>query len=361
MEMHGMTDEQKDATIASIQSFVSGSPEGVATLVLMGDSTMSGIVTELLNITEEVQNSMELIYVSNDRTRSVRYGCNEACGGVPPGGEWKDLTLLTDSMTKDTVARAEKSTNALHAQGCQSGGGLETYVFRSGPYKNLVVHHWGFLPEYSDFCWKPCMVDAMAALEATAVVWNIGFHLLNHDFKPSVCQTRHNPTKPGCGNYKDMVQTASSQMLSAGVGAVIWKHTNWLCEARQRVGFPETAEPLDRWHDLSKRTDLEHQCEQDCPQYKAAGMTCFDWFFDSHTTARMYEESREAMQELKANWGNESVHELDSYAITRDCCNAGCEGETQDGEHYAGLDSEITVQLGYIVRRLGQNGIAKRR
>merc|ERR1719238_2310169 len=118
---------------------------------------MSGLVTELLNISEAVQDSMEILYVSNDRAQKVRYGCNEACGGVPPGGEWKDETKITDDMTRLTVERAEASTRALHDASCNSGGGLETYIFRSGPYKDLVVHHWGFLPEYAQYCWKKCI------------------------------------------------------------------------------------------------------------------------------------------------------------------------------------------------------------
>jgi len=282
-EMHGMTQQQQKETIRSMQSFVANAPEGFATLVLFGDSTMSGILTELLGVSDP--GAMEIIYVSNDRAKSVRYGCNEECGGVPPGGEWKNETLVSDKMTKLTVQRAEASTQALHASKCNSGGGLETYVFRTGPYKNLVVHHWGFLPEYAQYCWLPCMTEAMEALKPTAVVWNIGFHLLNHDFSPSVCEQRHNPANPGCGDYKLMVTQATSQMIQSGIQTVVWKHTNWVCEDRQVVGFPETKKGLATWNDESNRASLEKTCQKECPQYK--GMSCYDWFFNAHTSERM--------------------------------------------------------------------------
>lgn len=335
--------------IAVLDAHATGS-QGPA--VLMGDSTMSGVVEELTTIADGEGRASEVIYVSNDRPKRVLYGCNADCGGVPAGGEWKaDPDVLNDVMTQLTVKRAENSTKALHSQGCQSGGGLETYAFRSGPFKNLVIHHWGFLPEYTDFCWKPCMTNAMAALKPTAVVWNIGFHLLNHDFKPSVCETRYNPTKTGCGDYKNMVHTATKQMISAGIGNVVWKHTNWLCEDRQKEGFPLTADSLDKWNNRTNRAALEKQCEIDCPKYAAAGMTCYDWFFNAETTTRMYLQSKAALKTLRDEFGSEAVREVDSYRMTKECCSGGCKEETEDGEHYMGLDSAVALELARVLRK----------
>lgn len=341
--MHGMNSQQQAETIQDVQNFISSSAEGFATLVLMGDSTMAGVVTELLNVSEEVQNGLEILYVSNDRAAKVRYGCNEACGGVPPGGEWVNESKVIDKITRLTVKRAKASTRALHKRSCNSGGGLETYVFRSGPYKNLVVHHWGFLPEYAQFCWHECMTEGMAALKANVVVWNVGFHLLNHDFNPNICKHRHNPTKPGCKDYHAMVRTATDQMLESGVGKVVWKHTNWVCESRQIEGFPATAAALAVWQDTEKRPALEEACKKDCPQFD--GLSCYDWFFDSHTSTRMYNESSKALSPLREKWGTDRVLELDAYNPTRLCCDRGCKDETDDGEHYAGLDAELAVQL----------------
>eukprot|EP00928_Gymnodinium_smaydae_P069731 TRINITY_DN533_c0_g1_i2.p1 TRINITY_DN533_c0_g1~~TRINITY_DN533_c0_g1_i2.p1 ORF type:complete len:413 (-),score=74.32 TRINITY_DN533_c0_g1_i2:154-1323(-) len=351
--MHGMTKAQQTITIKNVQALVANAPEGFASIVLMGDSTMSGIATELLNMTEEVDQAHELIYVSNDRAKKVRYGCNEACGGVPPGGEWQDDAKLTDDITKKTVERAAASTKALHDAGCKSGGGLETYVFRSGPFKNLVVHHWGFLPEYSGFCWKSCMADAMKALKPSVVLWNVGFHLLNHDFKPSICKVRSNPTKEGCSDHKGMIKTATEQMLEAGVGSVVWKSTNYLCEARQVVGFPTTKDALDKWHDKDNLKKLEEKCKSDCPEYNKAGLSCYDWFFDAHTTERFQKEALEAFTELQGNKAlSGRVHMLDAFSDTKACCEAGCEAETDDGEHYAGLDSKLAAKFAAILGRV---------
>eukprot|EP00928_Gymnodinium_smaydae_P088376 TRINITY_DN72474_c0_g1_i1.p2 TRINITY_DN72474_c0_g1~~TRINITY_DN72474_c0_g1_i1.p2 ORF type:complete len:425 (+),score=129.29 TRINITY_DN72474_c0_g1_i1:74-1276(+) len=351
--LHGMSQDEQQQTFSNLQRFVA-SQDNFASLVLFGDSTMAGVVTEILNISQEVQDTMELIYVSNDRLKRVRYGCDEACGGVPPGGEWNNESAMTDVFSKAVLKRAEASTAALHASDCKSGGGLETYIFRAGPYKNLVVHHWGFLPEYSGFCWQPCMDEAMAALKPTAVVWNVGFHLLNHDFTPSICNQRHNPVKPGCGNYKEMVKMGTTGMLEAGVKQVIWKHTNWVCEKRQIAGFPKTAKGLRKWHKKGALMKLERACASDCPQYKEAGLKCYDWFFDAHASARMYRQALLALREVRAERPDDadSILELDAFKASKDCCAAGCEAQTDDGEHYAGLDAGLAVQLADMLGKL---------
>lgn len=346
------TPAQREQTIKDIQDFIKASPEGFATMVLMGDSTMAGITTELLNITSSSPGEdgciYELIYVSNDRARAVNYGCNRGCGGVQPGGEWVLESALTDDMAKKTAYRAKASTAALHAKGCKSGGGLETYLFRTGPFKGLVVHHWGFLPEYTDFCWDECMTDAMAALKPQAVLWNIGLHLLNHDFKPSVCAVRKNPTKTNCGNYKDMVKLATSSMISSGIKTVVWKTTNWLCEDIQCEGFPLTKEALIKWQDVSQRPALEKQCVADCPEYGSLDLPCYEWFMDAHTSSRMYQESTEALSELRAELGN-GVATLDAYTVTKECCERDCHMQTDDGEHYTGLDAELVMSYTAIL------------
>jgi len=267
---------------------------------------------------------------------------------VPSGATWKRVGI-TDQHHKLTVLHAEASTKMLHAGNCNSGGGLETYGFRDGPFKNLIVHHWGFLPEYAEFCWLPCMKLAIKALKPTAVVWNVGFHLLNHDFNKVVCKQRHNPAAPGCGDHKQMVKMATQDMLEVGVKQVVWKHTNWVCEERQKSGFPKTAESLDKWHDEAALPSLEKQCAKDCPDY--AGMKCYDWFFDAHTSTRMYKESEDALRELREEWGSDRVLDLDAYNPTRRCCERGCEDETDDGEHYAGLDGSFVVRLASMLGR----------
>jgi hypothetical protein len=192
------------------------------------------------------------------------------------------------------------------------------------------------------------MTDAMGELKPTAVLWNIGFHLLNHDFKPTVCRQRYNPTKKNCGDYKQMVKLATSQMLGAGIESVVWKATNYLCEDRQVVGFPKTKEALLKWHVEEDRPALERACRKECPQYDAAGLTCYDWFFDAHTTERLFAESQDALTELRAEVGG-GIYMLDSFNLSKNCCDRGCEEETTDGEHYAGLDSQLLVEFAKIL------------
>merc|ERR550532_2028345 len=133
-------------------------------------------------------------------------------------------------------------------------------------------------------------------------------------------------------------------MIQGGIKTVVWKHTNFVCEARQIVGFPETKKGLDKWHKESNRASLEEVCRKECPQY--GGMPCYDWFFDAHTSERMYNESTGALAEAR-KLAPESyrILELDTFHPSRECCGRGCEDETEDGEHYAGLDSEFTQQL----------------
>ena len=86
----------------------------------MGDSTMSGIVTEFLNVTSDVQRSLELVYVSNDRQKAVMewkdsngWKDTNPTGGIQPGGDWWDTTKLDNGTVSTTVTRARASTHEL--------------------------------------------------------------------------------------------------------------------------------------------------------------------------------------------------------------------------------------------------------
>merc|ERR1712226_706132 len=100
---------------------------------------------------------------------------------------------------------------------------------------------------------------------------------------------------------------------------------------RQKSGFPQTAEALEKWGDVSQHSVLEAQCKTDCPQY--SGKSCYDWFFNARTSQRMYNESSDALAELRQVYGSARVRELDAFHPTRECCDRGCEEETDDGEH----------------------------
>lgn len=349
---------QQEQMYKDVQSFVQSTPGGNASIVLFGDSTMAGLARGLLNVSDEVVDSMELVFVANGRPKRSSYRFFKWNIKVPSGKEFVTVneTVRRDPLINRAIMNSQNAINMLWLRDCKSGGGLETYVLRSGPYKNLVVYHWPFIPEYTDFCWEECVTNAMKALQPTAVVWNVGFHLLNHDFSASVCKQRYNPTKKNCGNYQEMVSLATNSMLQSGIPNVVWKTTNWLCEKRQTVGFPSTAKGLEKWHDEAKRPLLEQWCKRDCPQYAEAGLdSCYDWFFDARASHRMYNESMEALAQIKTK-ATSGIHVLDAFQKTKSCCEAGCEEETQDGEHYDGLDNDLAARLvGMLSGRLADD------
>lgn len=327
----------------NLQSFIAGSG-GSASLVLMGDSTVSGMVNDFVNFTDAIapgfKHGSEVwnTYVSNDRPKSIHHGL----GWVHTGEEWVDPEAEGHPVAKEHVKLAQAATKALHAKGCKWGGGLDTYVF-GGDLEGLVVHSWGFLPEYSEACWDSCFTDAMAALKPSAVMWNIGFHLLNHDFKKSTCEVRHNPTKLKCGDYKEMVTTGMTELASV-VPQVVWRTTNWLCEAKVVESKPFLEHDLNKWKDPSSASWLEKQCQKDCPQYGSLS-SCRDWLFDATTTERLYTESMDAIAQLP----KKGIHVLDAFKQTKDCCGAGCDAGTWDGEHYRGLDRDLVRGLAAIL------------
>jgi len=331
--------------IDDFKAFVAASPHGWASVVLMGDSTVSGMVGDLVNFTDAIAPGFKKgsevwnAYVSNDRPKAIHHGNS----WVKPGEEWIDPSADEHPVAKQAVELAKAATQALHKKKCQWGGGLDTYVF-GGDLEGLVVHSWGYLPEYSEFCWDACFTEAMEALKPSAVMWNIGFHLLNHDFKKSTCEKRQNPAKPNCGDYKKMVKLGTAE-LSSVVPKVIWRTTNWLCEAKMIESKPFLEHDLAKWNVPATRAYFERQCQKDCPAYNALS-SCQDWLFDSSATERLYKESMAALDSFSRKKG---VHVLDAFSQTKQCCERGCAEGTWDGEHYRGLDRDLIAGLASIL------------
>lgn len=307
---------------------------------------MAGMVDDLLNLTKEVAWARWTVHVTNDRPKAVHY-TNDG-SWVEPGEEWHDPAALDDPLAKVTVERSRAANVAMHNNGCTWGGGVETYMFKEGPLAGLSIHHWGFLPEYGEACWNSCMTHAVKAFKASAVLWNIGLHLLNHDYDAPTCEMRQNPSKENCGNYQEMVAMATRDLVKV-TPKVIWKTTNMFCEERQVDMFPSIKDKLDKWHDAAQLKSLEATCHKSCD--RMGDFTCSDWLMDGRTTTRFHKESLRALNQIKLEQPKyaSSVRLLDAYAPSKKCCDRGCKRETEDGEHYRGLDRDLLRTLADIL------------
>merc|ERR1711957_55979 len=103
----------------------------------------------------------------------------------------------------------------------------------------------------------------MQALKPSAVLWNVGFHLLNEDWNEKKCATRQNPAKLNCGNYEKLVEHATVDFMKASP-IVFWKTTNYLCEHKKVEWSPELEETFAKWADPSQTAALEAECHENC-------------------------------------------------------------------------------------------------
>eukprot|EP00928_Gymnodinium_smaydae_P070130 TRINITY_DN54056_c0_g1_i1.p1 TRINITY_DN54056_c0_g1~~TRINITY_DN54056_c0_g1_i1.p1 ORF type:complete len:379 (-),score=91.06 TRINITY_DN54056_c0_g1_i1:43-1179(-) len=336
---------QTDELSKTLRRFIQNQKEGWASLVLMGDSTVNGALTELLKLVgagcSSENDNCKNVYLGNDMEKAMRRKV-----WVQSGGEWFEPTAMDSKVSRLAVERSQAATAALHARNCSWSGRLETYVLNKAPLDGLVVYFWGYLPELGNACWDACMTEAMAALRPSAMMWNIGFHLLQREFDKWTCERRHPFAKKNCGNYEQMVSTGMRE-LAGVVPKVVWRTTNWLCEKTNLMRIPYGRETLAKWHDPLQRQLLEEECHRSCPGF-GAEERCGDWLFDSRATERLYNESMSAIRSLS---GTAGIHVLDAFKTTRDCCERGggvCKA-SWDGEHYDGLDRDLLLQLAHIL------------
>lgn len=326
-------------TIRNFQKWITASPDGWSSLLAMGDSTMMGISVDMLNLTDEVLHAQNIVYAANDRGRPIQMGTM-----LEDGQEWHDEKQLDDPMVAAAVKRAQAATAALHSRKCTWGGGIQLYAYRESPLKGLVFMSWDFLPEYGEACWDACMGLAMQALKPSAVLWNIGFHLLNEDWDAEKCAKRQNPAKLNCGNYQKLVEHATTDFMKASP-IVFWKTTNYLCEKKKIEWQPSLEETFAKWADPAQADALEAECHENCDKMK--NFKCKDWVFRADTSELLYKESLAAVAHLQGmEQGHSSkLHVLDTFQATRSCCDRGCDVETQDGEHYRALDRGMIQKL----------------
>jgi len=313
----------RSQTVKDLQSFILSSPGGSASLVFIGDSSVRGLVESVLNLTSSTH---------------VYQGSHLSQGG----SEWQDPTLERDLENGATLRWATAVANAKTAYGffestsCGLRGAIETHYYDQ-PLEGLVLHYWAFQPEINEACWKPCMAEMVQALQPSAVVWNIGLHLLSTRYDAKNCEMDHGkvPGKANCGNYEELVTEGLGQ-LSSVTPKLVWRTTNWACWDKF-VSKPD-------WHDLATRDELEEACRNECPEGPvAAGENCYDQLLDTRGTRLQYDRSMRAINNVK--WKkNSTVQVLDAFTKTRDNCD-----ETPDGVHYRNLDFELARDLASLL------------
>mmetsp|Transcript_73666 Transcript_73666/g.204828 ORF Transcript_73666/g.204828 Transcript_73666/m.204828 type:complete len:401 (+) Transcript_73666:105-1307(+) len=324
-------------TIKSLQAFIKKSPDGIASIAIMGDSTMMDFADELTHVTGTMFNTSSLdgpfrVHLSNDRPKSIWTG--KGRNFVRPFETWNDTDFLTGPkssvQSRTAIMRAQAATGVLYGKNCTWGGGIYTSVWADGPLKGLILYQWGFIPEYLDSCWGPCYKEAMQAMQPTAVFWNVGVHLLSKTMDAETCERRYSPSKPFCGDYGQLVKTATMDFLAV-VPTVIFKTTNYICDEFERSA--KVRQTFVEWQDVDKVEALEKQCAKDCPSF--AGLKCRDWLMDSQTSERLHRESMSEIRKLQRKHNN--LHVIDAFETTRRCCEKGCDS-TKDGVHYHRLD-----------------------
>eukprot|EP00928_Gymnodinium_smaydae_P100086 TRINITY_DN973_c0_g1_i2.p1 TRINITY_DN973_c0_g1~~TRINITY_DN973_c0_g1_i2.p1 ORF type:complete len:405 (+),score=83.24 TRINITY_DN973_c0_g1_i2:186-1400(+) len=327
-------------TISGFEKLLKASPGHEASIVVIGDSTISGMVDAFLHFDKYPW----LVYTANDRSH-VFNGLGET-GGVKPGEDWSHPGVEkpdTEQFIKDAVARGRAATQALHALKCNWGGGLQTLTYSKGALQGLVLHYWSFIPENSDGCWQSCFADAMKELQSTAIVWNVGMHVLSHKYDHATCLKRAGHAKDYCNDYSEML-TIGLQEFSKTTKTVVWRTTNSLCDAALAKRNRNHARELALWHDDVKRSMQERKCHRECPFFRADEQ-CYDWFMDGRATELQYNQSMNVVQKLRRKVKDLRV--LDAFALTRRCCESGCDA-TEDGVHYFGSDPDAKWATNFV-------------
>lgn len=332
--------KELDATVEHISRFVKAAPEGAASLLLLGDSTIRTMNNMLAHI-----GKVQSVHVKNDRP-SDGPGYPILSSGstvIEPGAEWHDARYASHPV----VLRAIAASKEIQRQGCSWGGTLETMLV-GDPMEGLIVHYWNFLPEYSSHgCWQQCMADAVKVLEPRAMMWNIGMHLMNEKFDIETCQKRHSHASSNCGDYEQLV-TLGMRGFAAVVPTVVWKTTNAICDKVMMEHDVEVAENLPQWKDPKQRPVMEEQCHKQCPFFKSTE-ACYDWLAVSDSTQRMYKASMTVAETYQKKSTFAKVHVLDAYDVTKTCCDSSCP-DTPDGMHYInGTDAFLMKSLAKII------------
>lgn len=309
----------KGLTIRELQVFLQAQPDKMASVLLIGDSTVRGMAEKLVNLTEisKVYRASDMLHYSNEHL---------------------DDKVQEGTLSHKAQLTAMRGYRALHDQNCTVSGALEATVF-GAPLEGLVLYHWEFIPEYSDACYKPCLVDAAEAMKPTAVMWNVGLHLLSVNYDAKACAREHgkNHGKLHCNDYESLVAMGVNGLAPTS-NKFVFRTTNSVCW--DKIGNKPD------WHDQTKRRELEETCHRECPDFSETDH-CYDWLLDEHSTALQYRQAmRSVDQEILAAQadGSRSVHVLDAYAASHQNCDA-----TSDGVHFTALDGQLVHDLAKIL------------
>jgi len=138
-----------------------------------------------------------------------------------------------------------------------------------------------------------------------------------------------------CGMYNDMVREAAEYFAKeAPSSQLIWKTTNSVCSDAFKGAFKEE---IQKWHDQSRRQEMEETCRAACPaRYAREDRVCGDEIYDRHSTELQRNTTYDALKPFP------NVKILDAFKITDNQCD---KTDTEDGRHYVGLDPEVARAL----------------
>jgi len=140
-----------------------------------------------------------------------------------------------------------------------------------------------------------------------------------------------------CGHYSDIVRDAMEYFKAQAPKAqIMWKTTNSICSD---VFVGDFRQAVDAWHNETTRLEREKACRLQCPaRYSGvnADRNCGDEIYDEHSTQLQHDTSMEVLKSYS------DVMVVDAFAITKDHCEATGQ---QDGRHYHPLDSKIALDM----------------
>jgi hypothetical protein len=258
-----------------------------------------------------------------------------------------NLTQFEDVF--DSIREASVVLDKSH---CNFGG----HIFLAHSYFNgsLIHYSWGFGAESFGACWKPCLTEAIKALQPTAVVVNQGLHLL-HAYPYRSCSKTASPILNlsyfDCGKHEDFVTNVVRDLRSVSPISV-WKTSNWVCDKKYYGGWRSA---LDNWHDSEKRDALESACRKDCDAF-GKDRPCGDELIDARSSGLQRDASMRAISRVRSETPpiddvqhSGKLGTVDAYAATEGKCNA-----THDGRHYNSLDPEIALLMAKELVRLAE-------
>eukprot|EP00928_Gymnodinium_smaydae_P055715 TRINITY_DN39201_c0_g1_i1.p1 TRINITY_DN39201_c0_g1~~TRINITY_DN39201_c0_g1_i1.p1 ORF type:complete len:412 (+),score=74.89 TRINITY_DN39201_c0_g1_i1:166-1236(+) len=325
-----LPDDLASEIVTNMKSFVKGVGGKRAVLLTFGDSTMGGVEMRLYQALHTEGGDFGL------------YSFGQCPGWGAACRNFKEAPAFNSNLKQyqDVYDNIKEAMSILETNNCTFGG--HTFLVRSYMQGSLIHYSWGFGAESFGACWKPCLTNAIKALQPSAIMVNQGLHLL-HAYPYRSCSNA--PSGPvsyfDCGKHGDLVSNIMSNMQTASP-ITLWKTSNWVCDDKY-FGFWRTA--IDDWHDPKKKIMLEKKCQAECPSF-GKDRPCGDEVIDARSSELQREQALASVASLRSRRGS-MVGTVDAYKVSENRCDA-----TEDGRHYRDLDPEIVRLMAAELARM---------